>query len=155
MTCPCPAQWPTILSALLVPVLAVVGSLIAYRQWRTAQNKLKLDLFDRRFEIYKITRDTLGEVMSSGRAKWEKTVAFLQATASAKWLLDDTVATYLENEIYRRLVDLETLQSELEGVGVGPERTANVQRQSEIKKWLMSQFAEVDRRFEPYLKLGH
>lgn len=139
----------------MVPLLAVIGSLIAYRQWKTAQNKLKLDLFDRRLEIYKITRQTLSEVMTSGRANWDRTVAFLQATASARWLLDDSISSYLDEEIYKRLVDLETLHSELEGVGVGPERSANVQRQSEIKRQLMSQLAEVDRRFHPYLKLGH
>ena len=42
----CDSHWTTYLSALLTPTVAVLGSLIAYRQWRLAQNKLKLDLFE-------------------------------------------------------------------------------------------------------------
>ena len=31
---------------------AVVASYIGYRNWRTAQNKLKMELFDRRMAVY-------------------------------------------------------------------------------------------------------
>lgn len=42
----CDPYWTTYLSAFSVPAIAVLGAAIAYRQWRTAQNKLKLDLFE-------------------------------------------------------------------------------------------------------------
>ena len=45
-------HWTTYLAALLTPTVAVLGSYIAYRQWHLAQNKLKLDLFDRRFSAH-------------------------------------------------------------------------------------------------------
>jgi hypothetical protein len=42
----------TILSALLVPTLAIAGGIIAWLQWRTNERKRKQDLFDRRFALY-------------------------------------------------------------------------------------------------------
>jgi len=36
----CDPHWTNYLAALLTPTVAVLGSVIAYRQWRTAQNKL-------------------------------------------------------------------------------------------------------------------
>jgi len=45
----CDPHWTNYLAALLTPTVAVLGSIIAYHQWRTAQNKLKFELFDRRF----------------------------------------------------------------------------------------------------------
>ncbi|NRP02031.1 hypothetical protein [Stenotrophomonas maltophilia] len=37
--------------------LALMVFYVAWRQWRTARNKLKLDLFDRRFAAYEELRD--------------------------------------------------------------------------------------------------
>lgn len=40
------------LSALLTPTIAAVAIVIAFMQWRTAHQKVVLDLFDRRLGIY-------------------------------------------------------------------------------------------------------
>ena len=45
-----------VLSALLTPTIAIITTYIAYEQWRTNRNKLKLDLFDRRFAVYDAMR---------------------------------------------------------------------------------------------------
>lgn len=41
-----------ILSALLTPTIAAVAIVIAFMQWRTAHQKVVLDLFDRRLAIF-------------------------------------------------------------------------------------------------------
>ena len=148
-------HWTAYLTALLTPTVAVLGSYVAYRQWRLARNKLKLDLFDRRLLIYTATQAFLGSVISSGSAKQDEVIKFLIATREAKWLLDAAVAQYLEREIYRRAVDLQTLAAELEGVGVGAIRTKNVHDQAAIKKWLFSQIDSLDEKFSPFLQLQH
>ena len=53
------------------------------------------------------------------------------------------------------VVDLGTLQSELEGLPVGEERTKNVHAQRDIKKWLAKQLRVMERKFAPFLTLGH
>lgn len=148
-------HWTAYLSALLTPIVAVLGSLIAYRQWRLAQNKLKLDLFDRRFSVYEAARNLLSSIMTSGKAKDEEVFKFMVATREAKWLLDASVAEYLDKHLYHKALDLQTLAAELEGVPVGDVRTKNIYAQAEIKKWFMAQFEVLDEKFTPYLQLGH
>lgn len=148
-------HWTAYLAALLAPTVAVLGSFIAYRQWRLAQNKLKLDLFDRRFSIYDAARNLLASIMTCGKAKNDEVFKFLLATREAKWLLDSSVAEYLDKQLYHKAIDLQTLQAELEGVPVGDVRTKNVQAQAEIKKWFGDQYDVLDQQFSPYLTLRH
>ena len=148
-------HWTTYLAALLTPTVAVLGSFIAYRQWRLAQNKLKLDLFDRRFSVYEAARTLLASIMTSGKAKDEEVFKFMVATREAKWLLNASVAEYLDKQLYNKAIVLQTLTSELEGVGVGEVRTKNVHAQAEIKRWFMAQYEVLDKKFAPYLQLHH
>lgn len=155
----CDPHWTTYLSALLVPTVAVLGSIIAfiiaYRQWRTAQNKLKLDLFERRFAVYDAARRLLVSIRTSGKAKDEEIFKFRSGTREAKWLLNADIAEYLDKRLYNRALDLQTLDAELEGVPVGEERSANVQKQAEIKEWMLQQYEALDEKFSPFLQLAH
>lgn len=151
----CDPNWTTYLSALLVPTITILGFFIAHRQWRTAQNKLKLDLFERRFSVYDTARKLIGSIMGSGRAADAEVMRFLFGTREAKWLLNNDIAEYLYEQIYRKAIDLQTLSAELEGLPVGEERSKNVRSQSEIKKWMLKQFEVLDEKFSPFLKLEH
>jgi len=144
-------HWTAYLAALLTPTVAVLGSFIAYRQWRTAQNKLKHDLFERRFSVYDAARTLLASIMTSGKAKEEELFKFLSGTREAKWLLDKNIAEYL----YHKAIDLQCLASELEGLPIGDERSSNVRKQTEIKKWFLKQYEVLDEKFSPFLKLEH
>jgi hypothetical protein len=148
-------HWTAYFIALLTPTVAVLGALIAYRQWRLAQNKLKLDLFDRRFQVYEASRNLLGSIMTSGKAKDDEVFKFMVATREAKWLLSRDVAEYLDKQLYHKALDLQCLASELEGVGVGEIRTKNVYAQADIKKWFVAQYDVLDQKFSPYLQLQH
>ena len=151
----CDPHWTTYLAALLTPTIAVLGAFIAYRQWRTAQNKLKHDLFERRFSVYDAATTLLASIMTSGKAKDEELFKFLSGTREAKWLLDGNVAEYLDKELYHKAIDLQCLASELEGLPDGDERSSNVRKQAEIKKWFLKQYEVLDEKFSPFLKLEH
>ncbi len=112
-------HWTQYLSALLTPVVAVLGFFIAYRQWRLAQNKLKLDLFDRRYKVFDAAKDFIFSVISAGKANDPEIFKFLVATKEAKWLLSSDVAEYLDKQIYHKALDLQCLEAELDGVPVG------------------------------------
>lgn len=148
-------HWTAYISALLVPIVALLGLLIAYRQWRTAQNKLKLELFKKRLAIYSAATDFINSVMTSGKATDEQLRSLIQGTKEAKWLLSADIATYLDEELYAKGVDLQCLSAELEGIPVGEERTSNVHGQRSIKLWLNAQYGILDEKFAKYLSLGH
>ncbi len=44
-------SWVLVMSALLTPTVALAVGVVAFLQWRTANDKLALDLFERRYAI--------------------------------------------------------------------------------------------------------
>jgi hypothetical protein len=54
-----------LLQFLATAALGVFAGLIAYRQARTASDKLKFDLFDRRFEIYRLLMAFLEDIQEN------------------------------------------------------------------------------------------
>ena len=151
----CDPNWTTYLSALLVPTVTAFGAMIAWRQWRTAQNKLKLDLFERRLAVYHATAQFLGSVLTTGKVLDEELFGFISSTREAKWLLDAHVADYLRTELYRKALQLQSLDSTLKELPIGDERAANVHAQREIKEWMSQQYDVLDAKFARFLKLRH
>jgi len=50
-------------------------------------------------------------------------------------------------------MELQTLDSELEGLPVGDERTRLVKAQREIKTWFEAQLQVIDAKFSPFLQM--
>lgn len=148
-------HWTAYVSALAVPLIALLGAGIAWLQWTLARNKLKFDLFDRRLKIYEAAAGFLASILTSGKAKDEEAFKFMVATREAKWLLDSSIAQYLEKELYHKALDLQVLDSELTALPVGDDRTRNVRTQSELKKWFSRQYEVLDEKFGPFLHLRH
>lgn len=88
--------WITYLSALLTPLVALLGIVIAFRQWRTAQQKLKLDLFNRRFVVYDATMLAMSTVARRGSIRPDEVEQFAAGTRGAKFLFNEEVEAYLE-----------------------------------------------------------
>lgn len=91
--------WAEYIKALGTPVVALIAAciagFIAYRQWVTARNKLKLDFFDRRMEIYRLAITVLERIRDDdGDAviAMHKLDAALPAT---RWLFNIDVALHL------------------------------------------------------------
>lgn len=148
-------HWTAYLSALLTPVVAAFGIYIAWRQSRTAQNKLKLDLFDRRFSVYDQARSLLATIMTSGAITDEALWKFGAGVREARWLFDSAVEDYLRKELWNNAVNLQMYTSELEGLPVGEARSDLVEKRADIKKWFFAQYEVLDAKVEPFLKLRH
>ena len=130
-------------------------SYIAWQQWRTNRNRLKLDLFEKRYAYYEAARELIGKILTSGRANDDVTLKFLMSTKGARFTVGKDIARYLDEELYSKAIDLQTLETELQGVGAGAERTDNVHRQRDIKTWFNEQNDVLDRKFAPLLQLKH
>jgi hypothetical protein len=85
-----------VLSAALTPLIALIALYIAYQQYRTNRDKLRLDLYDRRFDLYGALVDLCTSVASSGAPGSPEFRGFLQARHKTQFLFDPEVAAYLE-----------------------------------------------------------
>lgn len=92
-------HWTAYWQAIGTPVVAVVAALFAtyfaWRQWRTAQNKLNFDLFQRRIVAYQEARLMVLRVAKVQHVYAEHLVAFDEAVQGAQWLFDTKVASEL------------------------------------------------------------
>ncbi len=154
-TPPASPHWTAYVSAFAIPLIAAIAATIAYQQWRTARNKLKLDLFERRMEIYEAARELLGNVARTGNTTLEKQFEFLSKTRSAKWLFGPEVVEYFDH-LWERTIDLEMHQSIVsKSERNDPERAMHIKLKSEALKHLMAQYKVLDQKCAPYLELRH
>jgi hypothetical protein len=142
-------------AALLTPIIAILAAYIAWQQWHTNRNKLKLDLFDRRFQILENVRKFIAPILTSGTVEHGADIQFLRDTKSARFLFqDDAKILSLINEIYERAVRLDTLEKTEKG-GSHQTLTNNLNKQNEIKEWYAEKLTTIDDIFKKYLILKH
>ncbi len=53
---------------IVAAITATFVAAVAFLQWRTAQQKAVLDLFDRRHAIYEVVRNTVSTMTSNSNA---------------------------------------------------------------------------------------
>lgn len=95
-----------VFSGLLTPVIAIVGIFIAYRQWRTAQNKLRLDLFERRLEVYEAIEEFASKSQWARGRRDELDAVFFDAMKKARWLFGAEILWFCRKRIFRCADDL-------------------------------------------------
>ncbi len=155
----CDPAWVSVVAALGPPIIAllvgVLGGLIAYRQWRTARNRLKLDLFDRRLTVYEQTRDLLARRMAAGFLDLDEIIEFRVKARVAQWLFDPAMAAYLE-EIGEKTRQITAVEMELKQALDEARRKQLISQQRVQKEWLDKQLYEVlDAKFGKFLHLEH
>lgn len=73
--------------------IAILAVVIAFMQWWTARQKLVLDLFDKRFQVFLDARRIASEVIQLGKA--QQPGAINEVIARSRFLFGDDVNTVL------------------------------------------------------------
>lgn len=134
----CEAGLVPVLSALLTPTIAALALLIAYLQWRTNDNKLKHDRFDRRWSYFDATRKFIQSIIVSGHVEESECIKFASFTVGAGFVFDKKIADYM-NEVYDKAIDLDQLIQEKD------EKKVNA-----AKKWFRHTLSKMDDQFVSY-----
>ncbi|MGO1073186.1 hypothetical protein [Lysobacter sp. CA199] len=145
----CEPHWTAYVSAIAQPIVALLvaclAAWIAYRQYRTARNKLKLDLFDRRFLVYEAARKALTQAYGHGKLEPSQQFEYLSSVQAARWLFGPEVQEYLETTLWHKFVDLELYNS------FPPAKYAS--ERAKLMKWLIVQPQELNKILGKYLIL--
>jgi len=92
---------------------AIFVALVGFFQWRTAQQKAALDLFERRHAIYEIVRNSVGKMRSSSTVfDQDHEIEFMEAMERAYFFFGDDVKKYLE-QLWSDILDARTADAEL------------------------------------------
>ena len=146
-------DWVNYLTALLTPTIVVFGSIIAFLQWRTNRNRLKHELFDRRYAQFKAVSDYIGSILSHGTVKADDELRLLSHTRGMEFLFDEDVCQ-LVREIRSTVSLLTALNDELASVG-SDNRKSVAQARADAFKKLTEYSRRLESRFAPYLTLKH
>lgn len=87
--------------ALLTPLIAAIAAYIAWQQWKTNQQKLNLDRYDRRLRVYEEVRKILSIIVWDAKASTEDLLKFRTSVSEADFLFGPEVMVYID-EIYGR-----------------------------------------------------
>ena len=128
--------------------------MIAYLQWRTNQNKLKLDLFEKRYAVYRATTEFIGTIYREGTAKDESLQRFALAIGPAQFLFEADVDAQI-NEIYKRALDMSVNRAYRSDLPAGTELKQLAHEHDEHLGWFLEQGPMIAKKFAPYLKLTH
>jgi hypothetical protein len=141
----------TTVVAVLGAVIAAFGALIAYFQWRTAHQRVVLDLFDRRIAVFReIEEAAKGILNAQNGTEMEKPFwSFVRAEANARFLFGVDVIAALE-ALRSDLADAMSFT----GIEQGPEYNKMNDRKHEARQNIAS-FIQVKSAplFAPYIRL--
>lgn len=148
-------QISKVLIALLTPVIAVAGWWISRRQWLTNRDKLKHDLFDKRFSVYSVVRNFVDTVAIVDRANSaHERSQMLEAAYKARWLFNEELEQYL-----RLILDNDSELRSLIGVDHGTRIIARSEdykvRAGKIRDWFKAESQTLPKHFATYLELRH
>jgi hypothetical protein len=112
-----------LVQAFTTLVLGIVAAYIAWRQWRTSQDRLVLDLFERRFQVFQeLTRTIATAFNSKPNVEFQDLTSFDTATEKARFLFGPEVHSYLA-ESRQRLIHIIATEHVLPNMPDGPQRT--------------------------------
>lgn len=140
-----------IFQGLLMPVIAGIAVYIAFQQHKTNRDKLRLDLYNKRYELFHSLMTLLARILQQGNVKDEQVTEFSRATKEAVFLFDEGLSTYLET-IRKKALDLWAAEEGMKPLPVGKERSAKVAEVRELYDWFTKQFEVAIDKFNKYLK---
>jgi hypothetical protein len=138
----------------LAAALGVVAAYIAWQQWALARQKVRLDLFDRRIEIYRGVKNLFSYITQHGTCGRDQLYEFALVGSQADFLFDVEVIKY-NDDIYKRaarLMYLSGLYDRIRYPNLADEsRNRAIAEEAEILDWFSNQYEASKRIYGKYL----
>jgi hypothetical protein len=112
---------------------------------------LGLDLFEKRFSVYKGVQRFLTHILTEGRLELDKLFEFRRDTQDAIFLFGDEIPEYL-TRIDRKALNMQTKAKQYENLPTGEERSRLCKEESTLLMELLDELPRLKDVFAPYLK---
>ena len=123
---------------------------IAKRAWQTSNEKIVLDLFEKRLAIYEEIRATITPINSSGNTTDENFCKYCQSIDRARYFFGLDVLNYLERiriSLINHQLACSTVSNDLT-----PDRPDWVKRKMESFKQIIEFYTDAPPLFAPYMQ---
>lgn len=139
-------------TAALSPIIAIAVTLIAYRQFKIENDKLKLDLYEKRFKVYQAIIELLSIIFSKDDISLEEIVQFSIKTNESRFLFEREIPDHIET-IRIKAIGLRQLEYKIKQKTnfETSEMQKKVEESNNLKDWFHDQFKTTNNLFEKYL----
>lgn len=131
--------------------MALIGLSIAGNQYRTSHNKLRLDLFEKRYAVYRGLADLFAAVINH-RLTEAEIGKFFETTDAKRFLFGEEVERYMETAWKNAEAILHFQQVTDPSKHAGPSMIEKARVDCEIaRKWFAEQTPVLSKPFQRYL----
>jgi hypothetical protein len=142
---------------LLTPVIGIVATYIAWQQWKTNQNKLNLDRYERRLHVYQEVIRFISIGIRDADYDNNELLTFRSKVSEADFLFGEEVPKYID-ELQKRAVNLHRWNKEYRDYSQPkPEGYNHEKVVDEMHKellWVSSQLEPARNIFKKYLNVS-
>jgi hypothetical protein len=126
--------------------ILIIGLVISYFQWRTAQQKVALALFDRRYKIYEDLRNTVTKFLQNLDFSNEMQRSYIDDQNRARYYFGAEVDKYLES------LRIDMMQGEYFDRYTDNKPSVNKDQQVARLGRVAAFYSEIDKMFIPYMR---
>lgn len=143
-----------IIQTLLILLIAVATSYMAYQLYRASSSRQKSELNIKRLKIYRAIVHLLSVISRDGDISRDELLVFRSKTHESGFLFGKDIAEYVE-EIYSRSLKLRSSNALLkeQNLPIGEERDKVTVENSRQMIWLADQPTQLKQKFERYLTI--
>jgi hypothetical protein len=146
-------DWIDILQALLTPTIAVFVTYLAWRQYQIQRQRVRMDLFEKRFHIFNSALNHMGHTFAISHFDEEAYRKFLKDIQGAQFLFSKEIDIYLKS-IRNATLDMDVEDTYVrEEVFPNGDRKKVIQRKLEKLRWISEQIEEIEGKFRPYMQI--
>ena len=148
----CVNVWLAVSNIVLSVVIGGIAVFIARQQWQTARQKLRLDLFDRRYAFYESLKQMIDEAQSNKGDMLATLGKYLTTRTTAQFLLHDDAIDKYVSRLFEQLRELYKLRYE-KHAAAAPAKDDDA-KIAEIEAWLGSQSDVIVGLFRRHLNIS-
>lgn len=150
-------HWIAYLSALLAPLVAIIAAYIAFQNMNTAKQKIKIDLFERRLNIYtrlsKVIENTMWNTDFADEDMPDEEIEYIGIKEEAKWLFDEKMLNWIDVNVGERMREYAFAQHVHINASTAAEATKNQEVANGCRETLGHTLRRMPEQFSPYLRL--
>lgn len=135
----------------IATLVAIIVASTGYQQHLLAREKLKFDLFEKRFSIYKGVQRFLSVILSNATYSMDDLFEFRRSTQDGTFLFRKDIPAYI-SEIDSKALKFKSTAEQLKDIPKGDKRNELVQANMQLLTELTDELPRLKEVFAPYLR---
>lgn len=142
--------------AFITFIVGGFGTYIAFNQYQTNKDKLRLDFFDKRLDAYEKLQEYFKYLVREAKVSEEALAILAKARYKSFFLFGNDANEHI-TEVWEKAREMQDISLKLFGenrLPVGEERSRLARRKNELLEWNFQQLQDSPKRYSKYLNFN-